>query len=328
MTEDYSPGIKLVIVGSGSAVPDPARGNPSAAIVAGPDVLLFDCGERTTVNLVRAGINPLRVSHVFFTHLHWDHIADFNYLLMTIWNCGKAETLHVHGPPGTREMTQAFLEAHHVDSEFVRVFVEQLPVHIVERPALEPRIQHHDLRRGAVLETNSCRVIAGEVKHLNLLGFAHADWGFRIESDCGSIAISGDTIPCDEMVELAKDVDILVHEATFLEEIIEARAPAWTGHTGPRGAGRIARLAGARKLVLTHLGPYDSDAAAVEMAALYYGPRRGPQVWSKIIQDASAEFDGPVVVAEDGMTFEFSDNSAMGRAQVLRATETTEVSQE
>jgi ribonuclease Z len=103
------------------------------------------------------------------------------------------------------------------------------------------------------------------------------------------------------MVELARDVDVLIHEATFLEEIIEERAPAWTGHTGPRGAGRIAREAGARKLVLTHLGPYDSFDAAIEMAKLYYGPRRGPEIWSKILRDATSEYDGPVVLAEDAM---------------------------
>lgn len=58
------------------------------------------------------------------------------------------------------------------------------------------------------------------------------------------------------MIELAKDVDLLIHECTFLEEIITER-DCWTGHSGPKGAGRVAQRAGAKKLVLTHLGPYD-----------------------------------------------------------------------
>jgi ribonuclease BN (tRNA processing enzyme) len=145
--------MRLAILGSGSAVPDPVRGNPSAAVVAGEEILLFDCGERTTVNLVRAGINPVDVRHVFFTHLHWDHIADFNYLLMTVWNCGRREPLHVWGPPGTREMTEAFLAAHRVDVEFVRVFVEQLPAHIMERPAPAPVLEFHGLHDGVILDT-------------------------------------------------------------------------------------------------------------------------------------------------------------------------------
>ena len=63
-------GMQAVILGSGSAVPDPVRGNPSQAVVVGETILLFDCGERTTVNLTGAGINPLNVDYLFFTHLH------------------------------------------------------------------------------------------------------------------------------------------------------------------------------------------------------------------------------------------------------------------
>jgi ribonuclease Z len=301
---------KVVVVGSGSAVPDPVRANPSQAVVFGDDVLLFDCGERATVNLVRAGFSPLDVRHLFFTHLHWDHIADFNYLLMTVWNCGKRDPLNVWGPRGTREMTEAFLRAHQVDVEFVRTFVEQLPPHITDRPPAEPALAMHDVHAGTLLETDRYRVSAVQVQHLSLLGYADADWAYRVDSDAGSVAFSGDTVPCDAMIELARDVDILVHEATFLEEIIEERAPAWTGHTGPRSAGRIARESGARKLVLTHLGPYDSHPKAVEMASLYYGPRRGPEIWSKILQDAASEFSGPIVIAEDAMVLELGGAEA------------------
>lgn len=299
-----SAAMQVAILGSGSAVPDPVRGNPAAAVVCGDDVLMFDCGERATVNLVKAGISPLDVSNLFFTHLHWDHIADFNYLLMTVWNCGKEDPLVVWGPEGTEKMVAAFLEAHSVDVEFVRRFVESLPDHITERPRLEPLLDVRGVSPGLVLETDRCRVTATEVEHLNLLGFSGADWAYRVDTEQGSVAFSGDTVPCDAMAELAADVDILVHEATFLDEIIEERAPAWTGHSGPRGAGEIAARAGAKQLVLTHLGPYDSAPKAIEMASLYYGEKRGPAVWSKIIADAATAYDGPIVVAEDGMVFE------------------------
>jgi ribonuclease Z len=294
--------MRVTILGSGSAVPDPVRGNPSAAVVAGGETLLFDCGERTTVNLVRAGINPMDVGHVFFTHLHWDHIADFNYLLMTVWNCGRTTPLHVWGPPGTREMTQGFLTAHAVDVAFVPAFIDRQPEgSMVGLPPREPVLVFHDVQEGVLLEAGEVTVRAAPVEHLRLLGFADADWAFRVDAEGGSVAISGDTVPCEAMVELARDVDVLIHEATFLEEVIDERAQGWTGHSGPRGAGRIARQAGAAKLVLTHLGPYDSADAAIEMAKLYYGPRRGPEIWSKILRDAASEYDGPIVLAEDAM---------------------------
>ena len=80
------------------------------------------------------------------------------------------------------------------------------------------------------------------------------------------------------------------------------------GHSGPRGAGRVARAARVQRLALTHLGPFDSPAAAVEMASMYYGPRRGPDVWSQILREASREYDGPIVVGEDAMEFQIGES--------------------
>jgi ribonuclease Z len=263
------------------------------------EVLLFDCGERATVNLIRAGINPIEVDHLFFTHLHWDHIVDFGYLVMTTWNCGRSRTLKVYGPPGTRRMTDHMLAMHEVDVEFVGRFLASLPAHITARPQPEPPLEVFEIGEGTVLETGSFKVSACEVVHINRL-MDHACFAFRVDSAYGSVAISGDTEPCDAMVELAHGVDLLIHECTFLEDVIAQRE--MRGHSGPRGAGRVAKRAGARKLVLTHLGPYDSLQPAVDMASMYYGPRRGPEIWSTILRDAMAEYEGPVILAEDAMS--------------------------
>ena len=287
--------MELVVIGSGSAVPDPLRGNPSVAVVVGDETLLFDCGERATVNLVRAGINPLEIDQVFFTHLHWDHIADFNYFMMTVWNCGKSD-LQVFGPSGTQEMVDGFMAAHHFDHRFVEEFSKIIPNASLDS---QFEVAVKGLEPGVVVETATYRVTTAEVQHLRTLGFERSDWAFRIDSEDGSVAYSGDTAPCDEMIELAREVDVLVHEAAFLDEIIDDRS--MEGHSGPRGAGRVAQAAGAKKLVLTHLGPYDSYDKAIEMADLYYGSRRGPEIWSKILQDASSEFDGPIIISQDAM---------------------------
>jgi ribonuclease Z len=291
-----NPPLEVVVLGSGSSVPDPLRGNPSVAIVVEGEPLLFDCGERATVNLVRADINPLTVNRIFFTHLHWDHIADFNYFLMTVWNCGRSDPLYIVGPEGTQEMIDGFLAAHHLDVRFIREFSKVIPGSVLN-PELELNVTK--TCRGVVAESSAYRVIASQVDHLASLGIENADWAYRVETSAGTVVYSGDTAPCDEMVDLARGADILIHEAAFLDEIIEARA--MQGHSGPRGAGRVAQQAGVKKLVLTHIGPYDSHDKAVEMASLYYGERRGPEIWSKMIQDAATEYDGPIVVAEDAM---------------------------
>lgn len=296
-------GMRVKILGAGSALPDPVRGNPSQAVLVDDEALLFDCGERTTVNLVSAGINPLDINHLFLTHLHWDHIVDLNYLLMTTWYCGRSKALNIYGPPGTREMTDAMLEAHAMDLRSRKALNDSLKgAQVEECFQAGPVFDIKRLESGVVLDTESYTVKAALVRHIDLLGFQRSCWGFRVESEYGTVALSGDTEPCQEIVDLAQGVDLLIYECTFLDDTIASRE--MRGHSGPSGAGRVAHAAGVKKLVLNHLGPFDSSAAAVEMASMYYGDRRGPEVWSEIIRETARFYDGPIVLGEDAMEIE------------------------
>jgi ribonuclease Z len=125
---------------------------------------------------------------------------------------------------------------------------------------------------------------------------------YRVESEHGVVAITGDTAPCDDIVELARGADVLVHDCAFLDEIIEARG-MWS-HSGPSGAGETAEAAGVKVLVLTHLGPYTSPQPAIEMAAQYYGERRGPEIWDEIVARARSRFSGEVVLARDPLVLD------------------------
>ncbi len=293
-----SRGMKAVVLGSGSALPDPDRGNPSQAVIVDDEILVFDCGERTTVNLTKANINPMRVKHLFFTHLHWDHMCDFGYLVISTWNCGRSHPLKVFGPKGTKSMAESSVYGtHKADVDFVRGYIAALPPHITNKPTADPAVEAVDIDVGFTLETDSWKVIAGRVDHHQRVGMPSV--GYRVESEYGVVAISGDTAPSEGMIELAKGADVLIHEAAFLEEIIEARQ-MWS-HSGSGGAGRVAQAAGVKKLVLTHLGPYTSTDAAVEMASMYYGPRRGPEIWDQIVAEARKEFDGQIILGSDAL---------------------------
>ncbi len=293
--------MRLAILGSGSAVPDPVRGNPSQAVVVDDEVILIDCGERTTVNLVRAGLNPLDVDHLLFTHLHWDHISDFGYFLMSTWNCGRRKELSIYGPAGTAAMVEASVHGvHRADVEFVRAYVEALPPHVLDRPSPEPPYRTAELDVGAVLELGPARVVAGRVEHHQRLGMPSV--GYRIESEYGVVALTGDTGPSDGVVELARGADVLVHDTAFLEETIAARG-MWS-HSGPATAGKAAQAAGVGILVLTHLGPYTSPQPTIDMAAMYYGGRRSDSIWDEIVAEAQAHFDGEVVLGHDALVLE------------------------
>ncbi|MBM3779738.1 MAG: MBL fold metallo-hydrolase [Acidimicrobiia bacterium] len=290
--------IACIVLGSGSAVPDPDRGNPSQCIRIHDEVLLFDCGERTTINLIKAGIDPRGVDTLFFTHLHWDHIVDFGYFVMTTWNCGRRVPLRVYGPPGTKAMVEACVFGmHRTDVEYVRRYVAALPTHVTERPLSEPPLAVEEIDVGGIVRTRYGIVTAGAVEHHQRVGTPSV--GFRVETPAGVVALSGDTRPCQAMIDLARGADVLVHDTAFLDEIIEARQ-MWS-HSGPTGAGRVAQAAGVKTLVLTHLGPYTSCATAVEMGSMYYGVRRDPSIWEAIVAAAQREFDGEVLLGRDGL---------------------------
>jgi ribonuclease Z len=291
----------LAILGSGSAVPDPVRGNPSQAVTIDQTTLLFDCGERTTVNLVSAGINPLDVDALFFTHLHWDHISDFGFFAISSWNCGRRRELPIFGPPGTAAMVEASLYGvHRCDVEYLQRYVRALPDHITDRPSVDPPFRVHEMDVGWRWERDGFQVIAGAVEHHQRLGVPSI--GYRIESKHGVVALSGDTAPCEEVVELARDADILVHDCAFLDEIIEARE-MWS-HSGPTGAGKVAAAANVKTLVLTHLGPYTSPEPSISMASMYYGEGWGPEIWEQIVRKAEAQFGGEVILGRDALVLE------------------------
>ena len=292
--------MKVALLGSGSATPDPKRGNPSQAVIVNDEILLFDCGERTSVNLIRANINPLNIGYLFFTHLHWDHISDYGYFIITNWNCGRRKILEVYGPKGTKNMSDMTIYgAHKVDVEFLKMYRKRLPHNATNRPEPEVPVIVKEIGEGTIISNEKFKVSSRWVKHYNKWGMLCL--GYRVDSKDGAVAISGDTSPCDAMIELAKDVDILIHECTFLDEILEQRT--MKSHTGPSGVGRIAQRAGAKKLVLTHLGPYTSFEKTLEMASTggRYVGWNGPHVWTKIVREVAKYYDGPIVLGEDAM---------------------------
>ncbi len=306
------PGMRALITGSGSALIDPFRGNASQAVIVDGTVLQFDFGRRTMDNLALAGINPVNVDYIFFTHLHFDHIATYDYHVISSWIAGRETPIEVCGPQGTMEMSdKAIYGMHAVDIVFVEKLLADWPKRLDRRPQSKPPIKVRDVGAGVVAETDSFKVTAVETLHYRSMGVRSL--GYRVDSEHGSVVISGDTSPSDEISELAKGADLLIHECVipdpgmtksgkFAEKPPEDEPPE--GHTSPTELGQLAQRAGVKKLVATHLAPYTSVEAAVEMSSLYLGPSPGVEIWGEFVHAMSRQYDGPVVLAEDGMVFE------------------------
>ena len=278
--------MSVFFVGTGGSVPSARRGLPAVLVRRGGDRLLFDCGEGTQRQLLRS-VGLADVESVFITHFHADHWLGLPGMLKSFALRDREQPLAIYGPKG--------LDALMADTRFV--YGRRLPyeLRVVE---LEP---------AQAVEGEGYRVAAVPVRHRGgaAVGYVLVEdprpgqldpelaerLGVRPGPDFGrlvrgesvngvspeqvvgptregrKVVISGDTAPCEALAIAAHQADVLVHEATFIEE--ESERARQTGHSTARQAAALARDAEVRMLVLTHLstryagGEVQAEARAV-----------------------------------------------------------------
>lgn len=299
--------VRLTFLGTSAAAPTLHRNVSGLAVKADGDLLLFDCGEGSQRQMIRFGTG-FAVSAVFFTHFHADHYLGIIGFLRTLGMGGREEVLKLYGPAPARRLLD---EAIHLGIEKLSFPVE---VHelkggeLLERGNYAVRVikvDHRVSALGYAIEepTRPGRFDLEKAKALGVTpgpDFGKLQRGEAVKTPAGAtvtpeevlgtsrpgrkIVISGDTRPCASLTEAAKGCDLLVHEATFSDDE-QARALE-TRHSTAREAGRVAKEAGAMKLVLTHLSSrHDTN----------------PKL---LLEQAKQEFNGPCDVAYDGFCLE------------------------
>lgn len=274
---------RLILLGTGGG-PRPRRANsaPAQVIVTNGQAYVIDCGNGVARQLVFAGVPLPTLRHIFITHHHSDHNADYGNLIWLAWASGLGTPVDAWGPPPLETMTRLFLEMNATDIETRMADEGRVP--------LRPLIKVHELAGGgAVMQDDNIKVTAALVHHPPVV----PSFGYRFDSEDRSIVISGDTTPSDNLVKLAEGADILVHEALYapgVERLVARVSNAsalkqsiMSHHTTAEEAGRVAQRAGVRLLVLSHLVPPDD-------------PMISDQMW---IDAARVNFQGPVVVGRD-----------------------------
>jgi ribonuclease BN (tRNA processing enzyme) len=275
---------RLILLGTaGGPRPRKTRSAPAQVVLIDGTAYVVDCGDGVARQLASAGIPLSTLRHVFLTHQHSDHNADYGNLLLLAWTAGLRTRVDAWGPPPLEEMTKLFWKMNSYDIE-TRIEDE-------ERVPLEPLVQVHELTSGGlILEDENVRVRATLVDHPPVV----PSFGYRFDCPDRSIVISGDTRPSENLVELAKGADILVHDALYPGAAIDRLVANVTNaprlkqsilshHTTAEDAGRIAQAAGVKILVLSHLIPAED-------------PQVTEQMW---IEAATAHFTGRVVVGTD-----------------------------
>jgi len=269
------PRTEVVIVGSGTPIPDPERSGPAVAIVVDGEPLLFDAGPGIVRAAVRAELEPTAIRQAFLTHLHSDHTLGLPDLVFSPWVVGRDATLTVHGPPGTEAMV----------THLVAAFTEDQRIRTTGLEGKGPlAVEAHDVEPGVVHRVGEVRVEAFEVAHGS---WDHA-YGYRIDGPDRRIVISGDTGPSEAVVQACDGCDVLVHEvySTARYEGLPESARRYHGafHTSAADVGRLATRARAKAVVLTHL--------------LLWGASE-----DSLAREVRAHFAGEVVVGRDGLRF-------------------------
>lgn len=279
---------RVVILGAkgGPAVRQGGAMPTSLLVEMGGLSLVIDCGLGVTRGLVEAGMDLRCLSHVVITHLHSDHVLELGPLVHTAWTTGLKTPVDIWGPAGLCDYWAGFMASLAYDSN--------LRVEDEGRPPLDSLVRLHVLEEGSFtigpLVARALRVPHPPVTDT---------FALRLEAEGKSLCLSADTAPFAPLADLARDADLLLHEAMLpegLEAIIaktgmgeKLRAHLTNSHSTADAAARIATQAGAKHLAFYHLIPADDPAFTEDH-------------WRDAIK---GHWDGPFTLAHDGLAIEF-----------------------
>lgn len=289
-------GLHVGFCGTGSPFPAPTRSGPCTAIVAGERFFVIDAGRGASDMIIRMGLQPARLEAVLLTHFHSDHIDGLGQLAEHHWLAGSAKApLAVIANAGVERVVNGFNEAYAMNRGY-RLLHEGPSLAAEEGFGL--RATGYELTNGSLVVYNSggVRITAFTVNHRTVEGAV----GYRFDYKGRSIVVSGDTAPSPNLVRVAENADLLVHEAmspavvailrdTARESGRNVPAELFGGvtdfHTTPAQAADEAREARVQVLALSHFIP------PVPM---------NPFLEDLFLGDARSRFPGPLVLAEDG----------------------------
>ncbi|MHA1922729.1 MAG: ribonuclease Z [Candidatus Heimdallarchaeota archaeon] len=267
--------IKIVFLGTSAAVPTKERFLSSLSLQRDSgEILLFDCGEGTQFRLMKFGVNFQKISKIFISHLHSDHIYGLFGLLSTMKFTDRTKPLNIYGPFGIKSIIEAIkgdllnypyeIHIHEIDEGLVleeekyRVFAQSVPHGIltlayayIEKDRLgrfnSNKAKSLKVKKGAKWQKlqNGVSVLSDDNKVIMpemVLGTKRR--GFKI-------VIASDGLYNEEFVPFARDADILVMESTYTEKFKKNALEKL--HSTAKISAKIAAQANAKKLILTHI---------------------------------------------------------------------------
>jgi ribonuclease Z len=230
---------RLIILGSGAALPDASRDNTYVVIEGRESSILIDCAGSPLHKLQVVGVDLDTLDSLIVTHHHPDHIYGVPALLLGLWLYGRQEPFHIFGPQKTVAALTSIMEA----------------LEWRDWPGMMPVAFHEvEMKEGH-------RVVESPEFEITTTPVAHHVPTIAVKVVCKetgrSIVYSSDTGPCEALARLAQGADILFHESTG----------DYAGHSTPTQAGAMARRCGVGKLVLIHFTAPGSECEDLQRAA-------------------------------------------------------------
>lgn len=273
--------MEITFLGTSSAVHSYDRSHPSIALKAFGKVMLFDCGEGTQRQLIYAKVSPMKISEIFISHYHGDHVLGLPGLIQSMGFRGRETKLTLYGPKGIDKIRDAIYSLSFYNIDFPIEFVEIGSETVIETDEYIIKSQevNHNVPSLAysVEEKKKPRFLRQNAIDLGVpVGpdFGRLHNGEEVEVDGKiikpeqvlgpprkgiKITYSGDTEPCRELIEFAKDSTLLIHESTYLEADKD-KAEAH-GHSTSVDAAKTAVESNSKELILTHISTRYPDSS-------------------------------------------------------------------
>lgn len=239
--------MEITVVGTGTAAPRLRRRQSCVVAEAGGETLVFDLGSGAVRGMLHAGLDPLAVDRVFFTHFHPDHTVDVVPLLFAMKYGVEAERgrpLCLYGPEPFGEFFGKITDV---------VWGEWMV------GAFGPEVRELSRTAPSPLDLPGCRVLWVPAKH------RPESIAYRLEGEYGDFVYTGDTEYAESVVELARGAHTMLIECSFPDD-----APV-PGHLTPSGVARVANESGVGRVVLTHVYPQAEGLDLVAEVGRGYG---------------------------------------------------------
>jgi ribonuclease BN (tRNA processing enzyme) len=297
-------GTRLITLGtSGGPPPRAGRAQSSNLLVVNGTLYVVDAGDGVARRLAKARINVRDVGTVFITHHHDDHTAGLGTLMSVAWDNQRTKPIDVYGPPGTEALVEAAVQYFSISAE----------IRIADGGRTVPIAQvffGHDVGTGAIYQDANIKVTAVENSHFDfheggLAAAKHKSYAYRFETPDRVIVFTGDTGASDAVTELARGADLLVTEASSVQDRIQRMIDngQWQAMTPAEQAG-ITRQATQGHLTLDIIGRM-ADRANVKAVVLSHLSARadGTDDYTPWAAEVKKNFSGPVLIAKDLMEF-------------------------